>query len=134
MSTYFVTDANADNQDDIPSAILKQFLMFLIASKGYLEYIIWFAVNNVKQVRGKNKSHDVDIDLSPQVNQALRSEILFYTTSGIKQSVKDGAKGRKLRSEMILLKDGSDEKVILYVTTATMNLIVRLIIFFKSKI
>jgi len=34
------------------------------------------------------ESADVDVDLSPQVNTALRSEILYYTTSGIKESVR----------------------------------------------
>ncbi|RHY35203.1 hypothetical protein DYB32_000340, partial [Aphanomyces invadans] len=44
----------------------------------------------------------------PQVNLALRSEILFYTTSGIKQSVQEAATGHS-SSEMFLLTDGHDD-------------------------
>lgn len=32
---------------------------------------------------------DVDVDLSPQVNLALRCEVLYYTTTGIIQAVRD---------------------------------------------
>ncbi|OQR90656.1 phosphatidylinositol-4-phosphate-5-kinase (Pi-PIPKD5), partial [Thraustotheca clavata] len=108
MSTYFVTNS-ANEKDDLAPMVLKQFFTFLIASKGYLEYIIWFAVNNVQKTRGKNHTSDVDVDLSPQVNLALRSEILYYTTSGIKQSVHEVGNGSNT-SEMFLLNDGSDEK------------------------
>merc|ERR1711920_606805 len=49
-------------------------------------------------------------DLSPQVNTALRSEILYYTTNGIKQSVVGRASslpaGRS--QELYLLRDPSD--------------------------
>ncbi|EQC30308.1 hypothetical protein SDRG_11885 [Saprolegnia diclina VS20] len=107
MSTYFVTNS-ATHQDDLAPMVLKQFFMFLIASKGYLEYIIWFAVNNVQKTRGKGRNHDVDVDLSPQVNLALRSEILYYTTSGIKQSVHEVGNGSNT-SEMFLLNDGSSD-------------------------
>ena len=70
--------------------MLRQLVIFLISSKGYLDYVIWFAVNNIerKSGSGRGESADVDVDLSPQVNTALRSEILYYTTSGIKESVR----------------------------------------------
>lgn len=39
---------------------------------------------------GQNKGDvDVDVDLSPQVNIALRCEVLYYTTTGIIQAVRD---------------------------------------------
>ncbi|KAF0690367.1 Aste57867_18202 [Aphanomyces stellatus] len=109
MSTYFVT-RNYKGEDSISLVpmIMRQFFMFLVASKGYLEYIIWFAVNNTKKNRG-SKSTDVDVDLSPQVNLALRSEILFYTTSGIKQAVQEVSRGMTT-TEMFLLTDGQDDK------------------------
>lgn len=56
--------------------------------------------------RDDDESADVDVDLSPQVNTALRSEILYYTTSGIKESV------RAVSDELITIPiSGESEKV-----------------------
>lgn len=68
-----------------------ELLNFLLAGKGYLDLVIWFALNDFRvshftQCLGEN-SEDVDVDLNPQVNAALRREVLFYTTSGIIQAV-----------------------------------------------
>ncbi|KAI9918378.1 hypothetical protein PsorP6_011943 [Peronosclerospora sorghi] len=49
--------------------------------------MIWFAINNIERKSGQGQSADVDVDLSSQVNTSLCSEILYYTTSGIKESV-----------------------------------------------
>ncbi|ETV76047.1 hypothetical protein, variant [Aphanomyces astaci] len=106
MSTYFVSDSYQTDPLNVIPMMMRQFFMFLVASKGYLEYIIWFAVNNTKK---NSKTTDVDVDLSPQVNLALRSEILYYTTSGIKQSVQE-ARTNASSSEMFLLTDGQDDK------------------------
>lgn len=92
MSAYFLAtkSESGDSADFSAGAqVVRQLVAFLIASKGYLDYVIWFAVNNIeKKSSGGNDSADVDVDLSPQVNTALRSEILYYTTSGIKESVR----------------------------------------------
>lgn len=58
--------------------------------------------------RNRNQeSADVDVDLSPQVNAALRSEILYYITSGIKESV------RAVADELIAIPiSGDNEKVL----------------------
>ncbi|CAH0479752.1 unnamed protein product [Peronospora belbahrii] len=42
-----------------------------------------------KKGKGKKADVDVDVDLSPQVNLALRCEVLYYTTTGIIQAVRD---------------------------------------------
>lgn len=68
-----------------------ELLNFLLAGKGYLDLVIWFALNDFHvahftQCLGEN-SEDIDVDLNPQVNAALRREVLFYTTSGIIQAV-----------------------------------------------
>lgn len=42
-----------------------------------------------KRGQGKKGDVDVDVDLSPQVNLALRCEVLYYTTTGIIQAVRD---------------------------------------------
>lgn len=69
----------------------SELLNFVIAGKGYLDLVIWFALNDfrfdhfTKCLNGTPE--DVDVDLNPQVNAALRREVLFYTTSGIIQAV-----------------------------------------------
>ncbi|CAH0477879.1 unnamed protein product [Peronospora belbahrii] len=69
----------------------SELLNFLIAGKGYLDLVIWFALNDFHiahftRCLGENTG-EVDVDLNPQVNAALRREVLFYTTSGIIQAV-----------------------------------------------
>ncbi|KAE9115373.1 hypothetical protein PF010_g9358 [Phytophthora fragariae] len=69
----------------------SELLNFLIAGKGYLDLVIWFALNDFHVAHftrclGENAG-EIDVDLNPQVNAALRREVLFYTTSGIIQAV-----------------------------------------------
>ncbi|KAG7375772.1 phosphatidylinositol-4-phosphate 5-kinase-like protein 1 [Phytophthora pseudosyringae] len=69
----------------------SELLNFLIAGKGYLDLVIWFALNDFHVAHftrclGENTG-EIDVDLNPQVNAALRREVLFYTTSGIIQAV-----------------------------------------------
>ncbi|GLE00568.1 hypothetical protein PINS_up009325 [Pythium insidiosum] len=69
----------------------SELLNFLIAGKGYVDLVIWFALNEFRVSHfthlWRTNHEQVDIDLSPQVNAALRREVLFYTTSGIVQAV-----------------------------------------------
>ncbi|KAJ0399198.1 hypothetical protein ATCC90586_000040 [Pythium insidiosum] len=69
----------------------SELLNFLIAGKGYVDLVIWFALNEFRVSHfthlWRANQEQVDIDLSPQVNAALRREVLFYTTSGIVQAV-----------------------------------------------
>ncbi|RLN89290.1 hypothetical protein BBJ28_00014015 [Nothophytophthora sp. Chile5] len=91
MCAYFLSTKSDTSNSKAVAQVLRQLVIFLISSKGYLDYVIWFAVNNIerKGVNGsRDESADVDVDLSPQANTALRSEILYYTTFGIKESVR----------------------------------------------
>ncbi|KAG6597789.1 phosphatidylinositol-4-phosphate 5 kinase-like protein [Phytophthora cinnamomi] len=90
MCAYFLSTKSDTSNSKAVAQVLRQLVIFLISSKGYLDYVIWFAVNNInrKSANGRDESTDVDVDLSPQANAALRSEILYYTTSGIKESVR----------------------------------------------
>ncbi|GMF09692.1 unnamed protein product [Phytophthora lilii] len=90
MCAYFLSTKSDTSNSKAVAQVLRQLVIFLISSKGYLDYVIWFAVNNIERKggNGRDESADVDVDLSPQVNTALRSEILYYTTSGIKESVR----------------------------------------------
>ncbi|RHY89546.1 hypothetical protein DYB37_007620 [Aphanomyces astaci] len=69
----------------------KEVVNFLMASKGYVDLVIWFHLNDFRVPKlsalCSKSDQTVDIDLNPQVNAALRREVLFYTTSGIIQAV-----------------------------------------------
>lgn len=70
---------------------VSELLNFLIAGKGYVDLVIWFALNDFRVSHFTkclaDNPDEVDVDLNPQVNAALRREVLFYTTSGIIQAV-----------------------------------------------
>lgn len=76
---------------------LKQLLLFMISSKGYFDFLVWFQINELTYNDGifkfssaeEKMKGDVDVDLNPQVNLALRCEVLYYTTTGIIQAVND---------------------------------------------
>lgn len=98
---------------DSPSRVLVQLMNFMITCKGYFDFVVWFQMNE-KDTSAKHKKTDgldVDVDLSPQMNLALRCEVLYYTTTGIIQAVKDvqrlppGAE----QQEMYLQPQGTDD-------------------------
>ncbi|TMW63240.1 hypothetical protein Poli38472_002181 [Pythium oligandrum] len=78
---------------DNPGQILKQLMNFMITCKGYFDFVVWFQMNeftdSAASKKDKKANVDVDVDLSPQMNLALRCEVLYYTTTGIIQAVKD---------------------------------------------
>ncbi|UIZ21516.1 hypothetical protein KXD40_001172 [Peronospora effusa] len=75
------------------SSRVEQMMNFMITCKGYFDFVVWFQMNDfhdaLKKGKGKKTDVDVDVDLSPQVNLALRCEVLYYTTTGIIQAVRD---------------------------------------------
>ncbi|OWZ09446.1 Phosphatidylinositol-4-phosphate-5-kinase [Phytophthora megakarya] len=75
------------------SSWVEQMMNFMITCKGYFDFVVWFQMNDFhdagKKGKGGKKDVDVDVDLSPQVNLALRCEVLYYTTTGIIQAVRD---------------------------------------------
>ncbi|KAH7477019.1 hypothetical protein PRIC1_001033 [Phytophthora ramorum] len=80
-------------QGDERSSRVEQMMNFMITCKGYFDFVVWFQMNDfhdaLKKGKGKKTDVDVDVDLSPQVNLALRCEVLYYTTTGIIQAVRD---------------------------------------------
>ncbi|CAI5733094.1 unnamed protein product [Peronospora destructor] len=66
---------------------------FLQAAKGLIDLVIWVAINGSPQVDCRagrlretfdtDRCSDVNIDLQPQLNVALRKEVLHFTTRGI---------------------------------------------------
>ncbi|TDH65665.1 hypothetical protein CCR75_009197 [Bremia lactucae] len=80
-------------QGDNRSSWVAQMMNFMITCKGYFDFVVWFQMNDFhessKKGKGKKAGVDVDVDLSPQVNLALRCEVLYYTTTGIIQAVRD---------------------------------------------
>lgn len=126
MSAYFVSSKDKQDKESMEATngdatiarspqTLRQVVIFAIAAKGYLDYVIWFAVNSIEWKRKRNnrsrnddddEDGDDDVDLSPQVNTALRSEILYFTTTGIRQSVNEAMVGLSAGEEQILLSTG----------------------------
>ena len=83
---------NMNCSDDLK--LLNQLMSFMITCKGYFDFVVWFQINELTFSNGLLKQDegqeiDVDVDLNPQVNLALRCEVLYYTTTGIIQAVKD---------------------------------------------
>lgn len=77
-----------------PPEWIVQLMSFMITCKGYFDFVVWFQMNKsndalTKGEKNKGANVDVDVDLSPQVNLALRCEVLYYTTTGIIQAVRD---------------------------------------------
>nr|CCA15585.1 phosphatidylinositol4phosphate5kinase (PiPIPKD2) putative [Albugo laibachii Nc14] len=77
-----------------PQEWIVQLMSFMITCKGYFDFVVWFQMNKSNDALSKGEKNkganvDVDVDLSPQVNLALRCEVLYYTTTGIIQAVRD---------------------------------------------
>ena len=88
------------SSDPYRFATLNQLMLFLITCKGYFDFIVWFQINELAfgyvvlghfltidravsseglfrgNSGGAKKPLAVDVDLSPQVNMALRCEVL----------------------------------------------------------
>ncbi|OQS00406.1 phosphatidylinositol-4-phosphate-5-kinase (Pi-PIPK-D2) [Achlya hypogyna] len=87
---------NLVNNPDIYTS-LQQVMIFFITCKGYFDFVVWFQINELSSgdgfvfgnAPGSKKGVPVDVDLSPQVNLALRCEVLYYTTTGIIQAAKE---------------------------------------------
>ena len=67
--------------------LLNELMSFMITCKGYFDFVVWFQINELtfrdglfKGSGDKKTDVDVDVDLNPQVNLALRCEVLYYTT------------------------------------------------------
>lgn len=68
--------------------IIRNTSAFVHGSKGVINLISWFAINGCpKWLEGSwdlpSLDDDVDIELAPQLNTALRQEVLHFTSRGI---------------------------------------------------
>lgn len=61
MSAYFVSSKVGGGSDEttIGAQVLRQVVAFIISSKGYLDYVIWFAVNSIEWYRMECQIHFV---------------------------------------------------------------------------
>ena len=71
----------------------------LLPGKGFVTAIVWFTVNSLpsfvfhsctsrgREILRRKQMHFVGGDFSPQLNQALRKEVLHFTTKGIIEAV-----------------------------------------------
>ncbi|CEG43110.1 Phosphatidylinositol 4-phosphate 5-kinase (PIPK-D3/GPCR-PIPK/PiGK3) [Plasmopara halstedii] len=73
--------------------LVRDASSFFHAAKGLIDLVIWVAINGSPHVDCRSgrlgntfdsdRYSDVDIDLQPQLNVALRKEVLHFTTRGI---------------------------------------------------
>lgn len=72
--------------------VVRNVTSFLQTAKGFIDLVIWLCINHwsVAACVGRPEapavgltSSDVDIDLQPQLNVALRKEVLHFTTRGV---------------------------------------------------
>lgn len=49
MCAYFISTKSDTSDSRAVAQVLRQLVAFLIASKGYLDYVIWFAVNSIER-------------------------------------------------------------------------------------
>jgi 1-phosphatidylinositol-4-phosphate 5-kinase len=78
--------------DNHPHALqlVRDASSLLQTSKGLIDLVIWVAINgpphvdcHLRETFDSDRYSDVDIDLQPQLNVALRKEVLHFTTRGI---------------------------------------------------
>lgn len=72
---------------------VRSFASFIQTAKGFIDLVIWITINGVprldcqssrwSEVFEGDRYSDVDIDLQPQLNLALRKEVLHFTTRGV---------------------------------------------------
>ena len=79
--------------------IATAMIWALLSGKGFVTAIVWFSVNslpsfvyhvctsNGRETMQRKRAHFVGGDCSPQLNQALRKEVLHFTTKGIIEAV-----------------------------------------------
>ena len=100
---YLILDLSPYAMDNCSQLAKYMYALryYMIASRGYIDLFAWFTANDparlVKSLRKKSRGkikraavRDMDRDLQPQVNLALRSEVLHYITSGIRTSIEMG--------------------------------------------
>lgn len=73
--------------------LVRNITSFLQTSKGFIDLVIWLCINNWSisecgcrssyDLENCDRYSDIDIDLQPQLNVALRKEVLHFTTRGV---------------------------------------------------
>ncbi|DBA02412.1 TPA: hypothetical protein N0F65_007231 [Lagenidium giganteum] len=83
--------------------LVRNASSFLQTAKGFIDLVIWVAVNGLKQEQsnasadGSDQYSDVDVDLQPQLNVALRKEVLHFTTRGVVAASSNSSKATASR-------------------------------------
>jgi len=91
-------DDNPQGRTDVNN-IATGLIWALLPGKGFVTAIVWFTVNSLpsfifhsctsrgREILRRKQMHFVGGDFSPQLNQALRKEVLHFTTKGIIEAV-----------------------------------------------
>lgn len=49
MCAYFLSTKSDNSDSKAVAQVLRQLVIFAMSSKGYLDYVIWFAVNSIER-------------------------------------------------------------------------------------
>uniref|UniRef100_K3WK58 PIPK domain-containing protein n=1 Tax=Globisporangium ultimum (strain ATCC 200006 / CBS 805.95 / DAOM BR144) TaxID=431595 RepID=K3WK58_GLOUD len=94
ISLWISDIAFLEEREPLVQAV-RNITSFLQTSKGFIDLVIWLCINkwSVSDCVGRENASlsleasegfsDIDIDLQPQLNAALRKEVLHFTTRGV---------------------------------------------------
>lgn len=93
LISFWVTDVFFLDGHPRALQLVRDASSFLQTAKGFIDLVIWVSINGSPHVDCRasrwgetfdsDRYSDIDIDLQPQLNVALRKEVLHFTTRGI---------------------------------------------------
>nr|CAI9858996.1 Phytopthora agathidicda GPCR-PIPK 3 [Phytophthora agathidicida] len=94
LISFWIADVVFLNDHPRALQLVRDSSSFLQTAKGLIDLVIWLAINGSPHVDfcrtrrlheafDSDRYSDIDIELQPQLNVALRKEVLHFTTRGI---------------------------------------------------
>ncbi|KAJ0400241.1 hypothetical protein P43SY_006205 [Pythium insidiosum] len=91
LITLWIADLATQQAHSWRHAPIRDLSSLLQTSKGLIDLVIWISMNGVPFLAASSSRHDqdsdrdsdIDVDLQPQLNVALRKEVLHFTTRGV---------------------------------------------------
>ncbi|GLD93142.1 hypothetical protein PINS_up001734 [Pythium insidiosum] len=90
LITLWIADLATQQAHSWRHAPIRDLSSLLQTSKGLIDLVIWISMNGVPCLHAtpradleSDRDSDIDVDLQPQLNVALRKEVLHFTTRGV---------------------------------------------------
>ncbi|OQR92949.1 phosphatidylinositol 4-phosphate 5-kinase (PIPK-D3/GPCR-PIPK), partial [Thraustotheca clavata] len=80
------------HKDSTQAAMTRYAAKLLTGSRGFMDLVLWFSINNARRppprttrnsLSRESVSSELDLELHPELNVALRKEVLHFVTRGI---------------------------------------------------